>query len=125
VSPDLIPDSSLLFGLLNTIIPKQGVRFFTEIIVKQIADKKSKNNKYNQNQQLGYRCFLNILPIFCITNLARTVLCFFFKKEGIKHITQTNPKSRFKEQEYKANQTDNTCYRAVGVYNYEKNKHGS
>ena len=114
---------ALFFCLCRSIDAKQVIGLFTEMVIKQEGRKDDAGNKRQHDQQLNPGCFLNILFGLNSTNLTRTVLHLFLKKQGIKFAAQANPKCRFKKQEDQADETDNARNRAVGIYNDQEDKH--
>ncbi len=73
---------------------------------------------------MSFRGFLDILFIFHIAYFTRAILYFILKEEGIELTSQAYSESRFKEKEYQANQADDACNRAIGIYKDEKDEHG-
>jgi len=72
------------FYLFGTFISEQIMRTFIKSIMHKINRKKNESYKGEQNKELAFRRFLNILLLFYFTNISRTVLYFIFKKKRIK-----------------------------------------
>lgn len=104
--------------------PKQIEWLFAETIFEQEDGKDDISGERQNDQDLGPGGLLNGLPVFYLANFAWTVLRFFFVDQGVKFASQTDPESRFEEEEDQADETNKSGDGAVGVDHYQQDEHG-
>src|ERR1700759_2524556 len=93
-----------LFDFGSGIGAEQIVWLLAEISVKQDGQYIDKDHQARYYQQLGKGCLLDALSRSHIADLAGTILDLLFEEQRVEHTPQANAKSRFEEQEYKADQ---------------------